>query len=410
MNQNIACPQRLRFEDAIHEINLLADQIKPSNETIQVSECAQRILSVDLIAPRAVPGFRNSAMDGFAFRYDDVLHPRLRVVGRVKTGDNEVVDLQPGECVAITTGALMPSNADTVIMIENTQVEADWIKFLELPKIGANVRAHDVDYAHGQNVATRGTMLSPAMIGVLNGFGLKHIEVLRKPIVSIINTGGELIEREIDWRPGKIFNSNGPMLQSLLELFGANVFQRIIVVDQFDSVCASISTACDNADLVLITGGASAGESDYTIRALAELGRVLFWKVKMRPGMPVSCAKIKNAIVFALPGNPVSVFATFVTLVEPILKALLGRKSNLFPTFHAQLESPIQKNHERMEFRRAWCFVNQDGQMTIRPHQSIGSSILRSVVESNALIELPAEQNIFQTGDKVSVRLVGELP
>lgn len=383
----------------------------PTIEATSVEQGLHRVLARDVAAPRAVPGFACSAMDGYALRRADLATTgsTLREDGATLAGATAIEPLVPNACRRITTGAPLPDGADTVVMHEQTRRidELDGavhIEFQTMPQIGANVRGASDDFESGHPALLAGTRLDAVAVATAVTLGFDNLQLRGAPSVAVITTGDELLPAGAPWQHGLRYDSNGPLLAGLLADHGIRDVTRLHVRDDQDALRDALCRAASAHRLIIVTGGVSAGEADYLPRLCAELGAVLFWKLRFRPGMPALVARIGESLVFGLPGNPVSVLATFVALVRPMLARWMDCAAlDPAPTV-ARLTHSVAKRHDRLEWRRGNVRIDADGIARVTLHPSLSSGALRSLVESNALVELAAERSEFGMDAIVPVR------
>ena len=404
-----AFPTRLGLAEAQSRIVEIAAKYKLGTESIALESALDRVLARDVIAPFDVPGFVNSAMDGYAVRGADLSaqdDTRLHLIGSVLAGGAAAPEVLPGTCVRITTGAPLPGGADTVVMKENTQVLAhvhgDTVVVATGTPTGANVRPAGEDYAAGDFALVRGSLLTPARLGALASFGQTQVEVMRRPRAVLLTTGDELVAPGLPLGFGDIYDSNRYSLGALIEQHGAQLLRHERLRDDPTVLRDALLRAGREADIVISSGGVSAGEADYLPRLLAEVGKVYFWKVRIKPGLPFLCGGIASALVFSLPGNPVSGIATFLTLVRPALDALSDRHAQT-SQLRARLALAVQKRHARTEFMRANLLCDASGVLQATPLQKQGSGMLRGVAEANALIVLPEPAGEYVAGTIVDM-------
>lgn len=375
-------------------------------ETLPLDCALDRALHADVHAPMNVPAFANSAMDGFALRGQDLPpdgEARFALIGTRLAGDGRDALVGPGECLRITTGAPLPRGADTVVIKENVRVDGDAVVVSAGETAGANTRAAGEDYRRDDLAFAAGTVLTPARLGVLASFGLTEVRVAAATRAVLLTTGDEIVAPGQPLRFGEIYNSNRYGLGALLRRHGVELLRAEHVRDDRDALRAALQRAAAEADLVLSSGGVSAGEADFLPQLLTEIGIVDFWKVRMKPGMPLLFGSIGETLVFSLPGNPVSGMATFLTLVRPALEVRAGRDPLAAPRWHARLAQPLRKNHRRAEFQRAARECRDDGTLWVTPFAHQGSGVLRSVAEADCLIVLPEETQSLQVGDVVEI-------
>jgi molybdopterin molybdotransferase len=384
-------PTGLSVEDARARIAQIAATHVLSAESVALENALGRILARDVIAPLDVPGFANSAMDGFAVRGAD-LPPsgtkQFQLIGEIFAGGSQAPDVTVDTCVRITTGAPLPPGADTVIMKENSRTDGDQIHLQAGTPQGANVRPAGEDFHADDAAFVRGTRLTPAQLGALASFGFDAIEVAAQVRVVLLTTGDELVAPGNELSFGQIYDSNRYSLGALLEQYGVALIRHERLRDDPAVLREALKRAGGDADLVVSSGGVSAGEADYLPRLVAEVGKVHFWKVRMKPGMPFLCGGVGNALLCALPGNPVSGMATFLTLVRPALEAMSGELRTRGPIY-ARLTHAIHKRHARAEFLRARIECDATGTLRATAQAQQGSGMLRGVAEADALIFVP---------------------
>jgi molybdopterin molybdotransferase len=398
-------PMRLSVEEAQRRVLELAAARRLPAESVDLDDALGRVLAADVSVPHDLPPFANAAMDGYALRGEDL--PRageraLRVAGELFAGATAPAAVGAGECVRITTGAPLPSGADTVVIKENVRRDGDAVVVGADERPGANVRPAGEDYRAGETALRAGEALTPARLAVLASCGCARARVARRPRVALLTTGDELVPPDRPLGFGQIHDGNRYSLGGLLRAAGAELRLVAHLRDDPDALRVALREAGERCDLVVSSGGVSAGEADFLPGLVAELGRVHFWKVRMRPGMPVLCGEIGNALAFALPGNPVSTIATFLVLVRPALAALQGAAA-VPRRWHARLAAPVDKRHERAEFLRARLETRDDGSLWATPSQRQGSGMLRGVAEADALIVVPEQARALAAGEAVEI-------
>ena len=374
-------------------------------ESVSIDAALGRILATDVVAPFDVPGFANSAMDGFAVRGADLPQSgakRFRLLGEILAGGSAAPTVEQDGCVRITTGAPLPPGADTVVMKEDTTVDGNLVLIRSGPASGANVRPAGEDYARGDLALRRGAALSPAALGVLASFGLTSVDVSRRPRAVLLTTGDELVAPGMPLGFGQIHDSNRLSLGALLAQHGVDVLRHERVRDDPAALRDALRRAGAEADLIVSSGGVSVGEADFMTQLVAELGRVHFWKVRIKPGMPFLFGEIGRALTFGLPGNPVSGIAIFLTLLRPGIDALCGASTSRL-SLHARLAKAISKRHARTEFQRALLACDGEGRLEVTAFPRQGSGMLRGIAEADALVVLPEGAREFAAGDAVEV-------
>ena len=398
-------PTRIGLEQALEIVAARCAPHRLPAETVALPDAQGRVLAEDVRAPHDLPPFANSAMDGFALRGADLPNDGERpfvLIGDVFAGAPFAAEVGQGECVRITTGAPMPAGADTVVVKENARVEGDRVFVAAGERPCANVRAAGEDFSAGEVALKAGTRLQAAQLGVAAALGLDRLPVRRRPRVSIIVTGDELAPAGRPLGFGQIHESNGILLSALLRETGAEVVSRACVRDNPDALRAALLAAATDSDLIVSSGGVSAGEADHLPSLLQELGEIHFHKVRLKPGMPALFGEIGASIYFGLPGNPVSSAVTFHVFVRSALAALLG-EIRQGAVLRAKLSEPVQKKHARAELLRCSLASDSEGVLWATPHPQQGSHMLRGLVESDALVLLPEETRGLDHGTVVTV-------
>lgn len=398
-------PTRISLAEALQIVRAVAGGRRLETERIATSRADGRVLAADVIAPVALPAFDNSAMDGFALRHADLATQdgtTLRLAGEQFAGRDLGLQLAAGECARITTGAPLPGGADTVLIKENAVVAGDRVTVPAGLARGANLRLRAEDVEEGDVVLQAGQVLTPARIGLAASLGIDRLPVAARPTVAVFTSGDELVEPGLPLEPGQVYNSNREQLMAQLRALGLEPVAWPTLPDDPARIEAMLADAVASFDVVLTCGGVSAGEKDHLPRWLQAHGRILFWKVRMRPGMPVLFGEAGRALVLGLPGNPVSVLATFTMLGRELLDTLQGRCEPR-PRWRAQLASPWRKRHERLELLRGQLVQGEGASLQVQPNPADGSHRLRAAAGSDALIVLEEGVRDHATGDLVEV-------
>ncbi len=381
-----------------------------STERVPVRSALGRVLAEDVISPINVPAHDNSAMDGYAVRFTDLksaVDVSLTVVGSSFAGKPYVGKMQADEAVRIMTGAVMPPEADTIVMQEHAQVENGHVTIGIGHRKNQNLRRAGEDLAIGQVALKRGLPLRPAEIGLISSIGIGEVTVFRKLRVAFFSTGDELVSIGSIPGEGQIFDSNRYTIHGMLTRLNCEVIDMGVVRDDPALIEAAFATAAANADVVITSGGVSVGEADFVRDMLNKLGEVLFWKIAMKPGRPLAYGKIGGAHFFGLPGNPVSVMVTFYQFVRDALLVLAGQ--NPVPplsTFKVSCSSALKKAPGRTEFQRGILSQDAAGAWSVRVTGEQGSGILRSMSEANCFIILPTDQGNVAAGALVEVQVM----
>jgi molybdopterin molybdotransferase len=398
-------PTRISYAEALAIVRKVAESRQLESEQIAIRRVDGRILTQGLIAPIASPAFDNSRMDGFAVRHAD-LDPTgdtsLRIAGAQFAGLALDLAVRSGECVRITTGAPISAGADTVVIKENVRERDGRITVPGGVELGADIRRAGEDVRVGDNVLETGSLLSPARISLAAALGVAELAVSRRPTVAVFTTGDELVEPGLPLVPGQIYNSNRELLMGLLRTEGLEPVAWPSLPDDPARVETALRDAASAFDVVITCGGVSAGEKDHLPALLAEQGTIHFWKVKMKPGMPVLFGGMDQALFLGLSGNPVSVLATFLSLGRGLLDGLQGRIEPRARRF-ARLSAPWSKSHERLEFLRGRLEYGEDAVLRVQPNPADASHRLRGAAESDALVVLAAGLRDYELDDVVEV-------
>lgn len=398
-------PTRIGLEQALQIVAARAAQHRLPIELVPLADAYGRILAEDIRAPHPLPPFANSAMDGFALRGADLPAQgecTFTLIGEVFAGATSAPEVGEGQCVRITTGAPMPMGADTVVIKEDVSVEGEHVRVKAGEKVGANVRAAGEDYAGGDLALASGTPLGAAQMGVLAALGVDRVPVRRAPRIAVIATGNELVPVGQPLGFGQIHESNALMLASLAHESGARAVVQRCVRDDPESLRDALLDAATEADVIVTSGGVSAGEADHLPAILRGIGEIHFHKVRLKPGMPTLFGEIGACLYFGLPGNPVASAVTYRVFAGFALRAMLGVTAVAKPG-RARLDAPLHKRHPRAEFARCSLRVDDEGVQWAALHAKQGSGMLRGLAETDALALLPEGEKEFRRGDVVTL-------
>lgn len=366
-------------------------------------------LAEDVVAGSSLQPFDNSAMDGYAVRAADLASAAggpvaLALVGESRAGQPATGAVGPGEAIAISTGAMLPAGADTVVRVEDTSRADGRVEIVVPPAPGANVRRAGEDVGKGEVVLRRSEELGPAALGLLAALGVETVSCHRRPRVAVLTSGDELVPPGQPLPPGGIRDSNSTMVAALLARAGAELHSSGNAGDSVEATVAALEPALD-ADAVVVCGGVSVGEHDHVKDALERLGVERgFWRVALRPGGPTYFGHRGETLVFGLPGNPVSVFATFTLLAAPALAALAGGAPTRRRTT-ATLAAAYEKKTDRAEAVRCELDLTDAGWVvTPRPRQ--GSHVLTSLLGADCLAIVPPAARRLEPGERVEIELL----
>jgi molybdopterin molybdotransferase len=378
-------------------------------ERLGIRAALGRVLAADVISPVDVPQHDNSAMDGYAVRFDDLRaggETLLKVIGSSFAGNPFAGTLAAGQAVRIMTGAVIPQGADTVIQQEKARAVEGQVGVAAAPAKAVNVRRAGEDLRKGEPALRRGQPLRAAEIGMLASLGIGEVDVYRRLRVAFFSTGDELVPIGHALGAGQIYDSNRYTLYGMLTRLGCEVLDMGVIRDRPDDVERAFREAAAAADVILTSGGVSVGEADYVKPILGKLGQVLFWKIAMKPGRPLAYGKVGNAHFFGLPGNPVAVMVTFYQFVRDALLYLQGQTRVVpMPTLKVICTSAIKKAPGRTEFQRGILTQGTDGEWTVRTTGDQGSGILSSMSQADCFIILPTESGDVAAGSLVDVQL-----
>jgi molybdopterin molybdotransferase len=385
-------------------IDFLLARVQPIDDTESIPTDAGlgRILAAPVTSAIDVPGWDNSAMDGYAIRHEDLAASDgwLCVAQRIPAGAIGVA-LEPGTAARIFTGAPIPDGADTVVVQEICERDGDQVQIQQDCKSGANIRRVGEDIRAGAEVIATGTRLTPAHLGLAASVGSARLQVYRRLRVAVLASGNELVMPGEPLGPGQIYNSNRFTLIGLLQDLGCEVVDLGIVADTLDATTEALRRGARAADLILASGGVSVGEEDHLKPAVEQIGTLDLWNIAIRPGKPVVFGHIEGTPLLGAPGNPVSLFVTFCLFARPVVLRRQGMSGDLAPRIvkmRAGFNWP--KPDKRTEFHRARIQTGTDGEPELAVFPTRSSAVLSSVAWADGLIEIPPGR-VIQPGDLV---------
>ena len=388
--------------------------------TVSIFSALDRTLAADVFSPIAVPTATNSAMDGYALRFADVMlntEQRWQVAGQSLAGHPFDGEVPPGACIRITTGAVVPADLDTVVMQEDTQWAGDDETALFIkrrPIAGQHIRLCGSELEIGQLVLQQGSVLGPLQLGLLATLGIAQVSVYQQVRVGVLSSGDELKQPGEALQDGDLFDSNRIMLLSVLKRFGCEVVDLGWVRDDPQALRSMLQKAADSVDVIVSSGGVSVGDADYTRQVLSELGQMDFWQVAIKPGKPFAFGwlnradsechdKIPPVWLFGLPGNPVSAAVTCEQLLIPALQLLSGQQVKRPVLWPAKVVQGLRKKPGRLDMQRVCLQVTADGIKA----ESVGtdsSGMLSSMMFADALTWLEQQRSDVAPGEDIWVQ------
>ena len=440
-------PQALSAADVLLFLSHLVEPVQ-EREELPLFDALGRVLAADVVSPFDVPPHDNSAMDGYAF--DGALLAagtalELKVVGTALAGKAWQGTLQPGECVKIMTGAIMPTGLDTVVPQEFVSIRTEPVEvpaaastgsartqFITIPakllSSGDNRRLRGEDLLKDRPALLKGELLTPARLGLAASLGLRTVTTWRPLRVAYFSTGDEILSPGEPPREGAVYDSNRYTVFGLLRRLGCEVLDMGVVRDDPALLETAFAHAAAQADAIITSGGVSVGEADFTKAMMKKLGDVAFWKIAMRPGRPMAVGRIlqakstssplktrvrsyqndsnpNGAILFGLPGNPVAVMVTFLAFVRPALLQMMGCSAFAPPLLKARSLEPIRKKPGRTEYQRGIVSTAADGSLQVKTTGNQGSGVLSSMAQANGLMVLHHGQGNVAEGEEVDVMM-----
>ncbi len=375
---------------------------------IGIREALGLVLAEDVRASHDLPPFENSAMDGYAVRAGDVTDApvALAVVDEVAAGSVASSTVTGGTAIKIMTGAPLPDGADAVVKVEDTEAIApDRVKILTSVEIGTAVRPAGGDVPAGTTVLRKGERLAPAHLGVLASLGEAFPMVSKRPVVSIMSTGDEILPPETkDLGPGKIRDANRFLLRGLLEELGAVVLDHGIVPDDVPSLSRVLDRATRESDVIVTSGGVSMGEYDVVKEVFAGIGEVEFWRVAMQPAKPFGFGSLGGKPFFGLPGNPVSVVVAFEQYLRPALLHMMGASALFRPRVDGVLGESVRTDPAKVVFLRVRARY-ENGAWTARLSGGQSSNVLSALAAANAYGVVPVGVGSLEGGDPVELEM-----
>ena len=385
-------------------------RIQPvETEFISIADSYGRVLAQDVTSQIAMPPFARSPLDGYAYLAAEI-DPRpliLNVVSEIPAGTFSNRVIRMGEAAKIFTGAPIPPGANCVVRMEDTESNGNQVAISRPVLPGSNIVHKGEEIQEGDILLRQGFYLTPPAVGLLAAVGLAQVNVYRRPRVGLLSTGTELMDVGHPLNPGKIYNSNSYTLRGMLKEAGCEISVIPIVSDQMEDTLEALESV-SNADVIISTGGASVGDYDIMRHALAEFGcEMLFWKLNLKPGTPASVGQKGNQLFFSLSGNPAAAMVTFDLLVRPVLRKIAGRSIHEEKQFLVKMASGFGKTGSQRRFLRAQA-VFENGEILADLTPAQGSGILRSMIGSHLLVDVPANHGAVKPGELLMARWIAD--
>lgn len=349
-------------------------------------------------------------MDGYAFTYNEQ-YDFYKIVGEVLAGHSYDKTLNAGEAVSIMTGAPIPAGADTVVPKEVAKESKDTSCVTFSGKIikGQHVRLAGEDIKKEHIALNEGKRFTPASQGLLASLGISSAQVYRQPTVAVFSTGDEVNQPGESLANNCIFDSNRFTIKSMLKRLGCKIIDLGIIEDSQSALTQTLTYASQNADMIISSGGVSVGNADYIKTVLAEIGKINFWRINMRPGRPLAFGKIGKANFFGLPGNPVAVMIAMLQFVQPAIRKLSGEQSWQHSVIPAITDEKLTSRLGRTDFFRGIYEFKQDGKLHVRTTGTQGSGILSSMVKANCLVVISENTDAIAPGETVYIQPFADL-
>jgi molybdopterin molybdotransferase len=388
-------------------VGIIAARVTPVRdiETVALAQADGRVLAGDIRAPLPLPPFTNSAVDGYAMAGRDLPQGEARaftVNGRIQAGASAGEAMRPGQVVRIFTGAPMPEGADTVFMQEDVRIEDDGRVVLPAGlRTGANVRPAGEDIPAGHCALAAGQRLRPQDVALAAAFGLTQLDVVRRIRVAVFSTGDELVSPGDHRAPAQLFDSNRFMLMAMLTRLGCDVSDLGIIRDDRALLADALRKVAIGHDLILTTGGVSTGEEDHVKAGVESVGKLVLWRMAIKPGRPVAMGVIGGTPFIGLPGNPVASFVTFVHVVRPTVLALSGARQQPLVPLPVRAGFSYRKKIARREYVRVNLRNSGDGTLEAIKFPREGAGLLSSLVDTDGLVELREDITLVEPGQTV---------
>ncbi|UCC20917.1 MAG: molybdopterin molybdotransferase MoeA [Promethearchaeota archaeon] len=381
-------------------------------EEINIKDALNRVLADDIISEMDIPPFDRSAMDGYAIKAEDSFgsspkNPqKVKLIGTIEIGESSKLEINKGEAIRVSTGAPVPKSSDAVIKIEDTEIENNLINLYTSLVPGKNVSRKGEDIQKGTLVLSKGTDLKAEHIAILTSLGFNNAKVRIKPKISIFSSGDELIEPGDILKPGKIYNSNTPMISALVNLYGGLVLRGESIKDNKDAIKKRLLETEKDSDVIIFTGGTSVGTKDYLPEIINESGIILTHGIAMRPGSPILLGLLNNTLIFCLPGTPVAAYVSFLKIVGPAIRKIL-ECSILDPRIevNAIISKDVPVSGLGIMYYLRVKVEKEENNFIAKPIKLKGSGVISSLTSSDGIIEISPNQEGLKKGERVIVKL-----
>lgn len=382
---------------------------------VPLAEAWGKVLSRDITAPHNIPPFPKSALDGYTFRAADTEEAlpsnpvKLEIIDKVRAGYQAQHAVSDGTAIKIMTGAPIPDGADAVLKWEDVQVTGNYVYISQPYKSGDNIIPVGQDIGRGELAAPQGALITPPLVGLLANLGMKSIPVYLPVKAAILSIGDELTDLSEELSPGKIYSGNSWTVAARCRELGAQPIGLGIAIDDIKDIAGHVTRGLAEADIVITSGGASVGDYDLIKDTLVQLGaEVLFWKIAMRPGAPVVTAVKDKKLIIGLSGNPAAAITTFDLVAVPIIKKMMGLSQPLPARIEAVLLDDFKMHNRERRLLRA-RLITENGINYVKLTTGSGGGTLKSMVDANALIDIPAGSGPVLAGQKVAGFLLGNM-
>jgi molybdopterin molybdotransferase len=391
---------------------LLNERIDMRSMELPVLDSLDYVLAEDIVSDMNMPPFDRSPLDGYAYKSEDTINATkdspvtLEVIDSIQAGYVSHKEIKSGQAIRIMTGAKIPKGADAIIRYEDTEFTDKEVKIFEYQKPQSNIVKMGEDMRAGDLVLRKGMVIGPAEIGILASLGKCYVKVYSKPRIAVLATGDELVSIDGDLSEGKIRNSNSYTIAAQVKRLGANPVILGFLKDNADALKKELEMAIKWADMIITTGGASAGDADITKQAFHGIGsEILFWRVRMKPGSPIIAAKFNDKFLFGLSGNPAASYISFEKFVRPVILRLMGKTKLKLMEVESILENGFTKLSGQDRCVRAFTY-KKEGKYYTRLPDKHSSGVLSSMAGRNSLFYVPGGTGPYKKGEHIKVELI----